>query len=355
MAEFLQQHLMDLRRPAPHLWRPLLRERHASVEALLSVFAEYNQELQVEEQQWCNQQWVTLMPYLEEDVCGNSTAAGSETLPEDNPPAAGEPMALENEESPDVVAIEDSQEPVEADGSRVQVARLRNGSVRDLSAEEARQLQWNEAVEDEAAHQQRQVERDEWASLATSTFMTWEQWMMADRPAEPGVKRARVQVRIQGEGGRVVRDEHYLVALRDGEQLAYQVSVRTPMASDAEAMGAYAAEAVHATTEMASSSEGPGMQPEGHGAVMAQGEQPVSGEDKSHIDAEEFVASPLGVKFYKEWKSGLVGPAIIGQRFGYHVLGKYASMLEDEKEMEEQGRSGLPWTPAAAFGRGRPG
>ena len=348
MAEFLQQHLMDMRRPAPHLWRPVLRERHASVEALLSVFAEYNQALQAEEQQWCNRQWVMLVPFLEDDGCGRSTATGSDALPDGAPLSAGEPMALAKEE--EVVAIEDSQEPVEEDGSQIQVARLGNGTVRDLLPEEVRQLQWNEMVEDEAAHQQLQMERDEWASLAASSFMTWEQWAAADQPVEPSVKRARVQVRIQGEGGRVVRDEQYLVALRDGEQLVYQVSVRTPVVNEAETLGAYAEEAVEAAAERASSSGDKGTPTETDGALMEPCDRPLEGDDKdddkSHIDAEEFVASPLGVKFYREWKHGMVSPAVIGQRFGYHVLGKYASVLEDEKEAAEQRQVGA--TEAAA-------
>ena len=338
MAEFMQQHLMDMRRPAPHLWRPILRERHASVEALLGVFAERNQALQAEEQQWCNRQWVMLAPFLENDGCGSSMATGSEALPEGAPLSTGEPTGLANEE--EVVAIEDSQEPIEEDGSRVQVARLRNGTVRDLLPEEVRQMQWNEMVEEEAAHEQMQRERDEWASLAASSFMTGEQWTEADQSAEPSVKRARVQVRIQGEGGRVVRDEQYLVALRDGEQLVYQVSVRTPVVNEEAAMGAYAEEAVGNADGRASSSGGRGKPTDIDSAADWPLEDDGRDDDKSHIDAEEFVASPLGIKFYREWKHGMVSPAVIGQRFGYHVLGKYASMLEDEKEAEEQRRVG---------------
>ena len=39
-------------------------------------------------------------------------------------------------------------------------------------------------------------------------------------PGGPGVKRARVQVLVQGEGGRVIRKENWLIGLRDGESLA---------------------------------------------------------------------------------------------------------------------------------------
>ena len=211
--------------------------------------------------------------------------------------------------------------------------------MRELVPQERQQLQWDELVEDEAAAMEMQRERREWASQESDHYPTWQQWASAAVPPEQGVKRARVQVRVQGEDGRVVRDEHYNIALRDGEQLVYQVGVRTPVATEREAMGVYAAEA---TDSLHSEGAGSSTDPPRHlrpasdegGDRSAQMNQ-----DKTHIDAEEFAATPLGQKFYGEWKKGVVGPALIGQRFGYHVLGKFASMLEDERERAEQVQS----------------
>ena len=132
-----------------------------------------------------------------------------------------------------------------------------------------------------------------------------------------------------------MRDENYMV--RDGEQLVHQVGVRSPIVEEDAGMGAYAAEAVSSMDHAgagSSNAEPPNLQDEGAEDRPGGMEEDNQG-DKSHIDAEEFASSPLGQKFYAEWKQGKVSPALIGQRFGYHVLGKFASLLEDEKEALE--------------------
>ena len=136
-----------------------------------------------------------------------------------------------------------------------------------------------------------------------------------------------------------MRDENYMVALRDGEQLLYQVGMRSPIMEEEEGMGAYAAEAVSSMDNAGAGSsctEPPNLQGEdAEGRSGSEGVEEGNQADKSHIDAEEFANSPLGQKFYAEWKQGRVSPALIGQRFGYHVLGKFASLLEDEREALE--------------------
>ena len=186
----------DMRRPAPHLWRPALRERHARVEALLSVFAEQGQGMREEEQQWCNQKWVQIAPFLDDVECDVRRDSEGEDVPEDTPRenAEGQEQGESSAVEAEVVAIEDSQEPVQEGGSQVQAARLTNGTTRELLPQELQQLQWNELVEEEAASMDMQTERGQWASLETSLYQTWQQWETANLPAEHGVKR--IQVRI---------------------------------------------------------------------------------------------------------------------------------------------------------------
>ena len=211
------------------------------------------------------------------------------------------------------------------------MARLSDGSVRNLTGEENEMMRWAEAVEAEAAEDERRREQERWSAFASTAYSSWEQWTTANQEVEQGVKRARVQVRIQGEYGRIVRDEQYMVALRDGAQLAYQVSVRS-VREELEEKGVYVEQAEeHMATEMASSS-GEGANPRPEAGVHPEEQEETNRQNKSHIDVQEFIAAPLGQKFYVEWKTGMVGPQVIGQRFGYGVLGAYASMWEDEKE-----------------------
>ena len=51
--------------------------------------------------------------------------------------------------------------------------------------------------------------------------------------------------------------------------------------------------------------------------------QVASGEDKKHIDVDEFVESSIGRRFYKEWKEGRASCNLFSTRFGYGVLGRY--------------------------------
>ena len=329
-AEFLAQHLADLRRPAPHLRRPALMERQARLEALLSVFMEQHVDLQEEEQQWCRSEWGNIRPFLE--TMGETEEGSEEEEGLDPSGAQGQEQELMDDHQ--IVAIEDSQEAVEEGGSQVQVARLSNGSVRDMLPEEVEMMQWAETIEAEAAEEERRREQEMWGVFSSASYTSWEQWSLANQDAGPEVKRARVQIRIQGEGGRVVRDEHYMVALRDGEQLAYQVSVRSPHV-EREDKGVYVEQAEEHMASEAARSSGQASDPGEEAGQVTEEDREQSQTGKDHIDVAEFVASPLGKKFYEEWKAGRAGSQIIGQRFGYGVLGAFASMWEDEKEARE--------------------
>ena len=283
--------------------------------------------LEEDEQQWCRCEWGHLRPFLE-------MAEEAQEESEDEPlEAPGQEK--ETVDDNQIVAIEDSQEAVEPDGSQIQVARLANGSVRDMLPEEVEIRNWAEAIEAEAAEEERQREQKRWGELSSSSYTSWAQWSLANQDEGPDVKRARVQIRIQGEGGRVVRDEHYMVALRDGEQLAYQVSVRSPL-MEPEDKGIYVQQAEEHVVSTAARGSGQSSAPGPEASGVADEGDETGCQDKDHIDVEEFVASPLGKKFYEEWKAGRAGPQIIGRRFGYGVLGAYASMWESEKEEKEQ-------------------
>ena len=335
MANFLRQFLADLRRPAPHVRRPVLIERQTRLEALLSIFEERSEGLREEEQQWCLREWAVLQSFLEHAEEGDAaTDSGGEEEPQteaDDQDARG---------SAQVVAIEDSQEAVEEEGSQIQVVRLPNGTTRDMEPSEVEMLQWAEALEAEAAEDERRREQEMWNAAASSSYCTWEQWGIANLDAGPAVKRARVHVQIQGEEGRVVRNESFMVALRDGEKLAYQVSVLKAQ-EDEQLQGAYVAQ-LHqggetGTARGSGSTEGP------HEADEEQQQDDVP-HSMDHVTGPNFAQTDYGRKCYEDWKAGRASSAQIGRRFGFHILGTFASMLEDEKETMEAAQA--PMAPA---------
>ena len=171
IAEFLAQHLADLRRPAPHLYRPGLMERQSRLEALLSVFLNKPVDICLEEQQWCINEWRTIRPFLESGQDEGESSVEEENLETGEEAGREHPAEAENQ----VVAIEDSQESVQEGGSHVQVARLNDGSVRNLSQEEVEMMQWAEAVEDEAAEDERRREQARWQEMSSAPFLSWAQ------------------------------------------------------------------------------------------------------------------------------------------------------------------------------------
>ena len=70
---------------------------------------------------------------------------------------------------------------------------------------------------------------------------------------------------------------------------------------------------------------------------------PVLGEENDlsrlakDFDAVEFVRSPLGVKFFREWLQGRVTCRLVGQRFGYQVLGKFYAIKDEIHHAQKEG------------------
>ena len=146
-----------------------------------------------------------------------------------------------------------------------------------------------------------------------------------------------------------MRDVNWLVPLRDGEQLSYSVSVIQGGQQESD-------DAPHPN---ASSS---GLHDEG--LVQAQevddmederdadtSTLPVTGwraapnleaeSDRSRpakdFDVDEFVRSPLGVKFFREWLQGKVTCRLVGHRFGYPVLGKFYAIKDEMCHVKLEG------------------
>ena len=82
-------------------------------------------------------------------------------------------------------------------------------------------------------------------------------------------------------------------------------------------------------------------------ATNASGLLPVTGEEAPEMwdehdqsvvrnfSAEEFMETPLGSRFYNEWKRGLVTDNLIGRRFGYAVLGRFYGQRDWENGVFE--------------------
>ena len=133
--------------------------------------------------------------------------------------------------------VVDSQELVAEEGSRVQVVENDTGSQRPLTQAERAQIEHDELVEEEAAEMARQEEERQWSLFAASHYRSWEEWAVSADERRGSVKRARVQILVQGLGGRVVKDENWLVPLGDGEQLTYTVKVQPAATEDTEDEG----------------------------------------------------------------------------------------------------------------------
>ena len=221
------------------------------------------------------------------------------------------------------------------EGSRIQVVRQPNGTTRDLSVDEAATIAENEEVEAFAAEQLRQEEAQLMDDFVSEDLREWEDWAKGEARSGPGVNRARVQVLAQGEGGRLIKKENWLVGLKEGEFLAYSVSVHR-YDEDAEAPDPHAAssggDAAAVGTEgvdgiEADVSDG--------GAADEEGLLPVTGEaapdmwsveDHSrprNFSVDDFTQTALAEKFYQGWKNKEITDNLIGRRFGYGVLGGF--------------------------------
>ena len=180
LSRFLEQMLVDYKRPSPHLRHPRLVERQHRLTALLSVFAEDEVELRGDERNWCHNAWQNLLVHLEDLKPGVD-----EDIPDVPRPS-----------SSSIVEVVDSQEAAQQDGSRVPVVMQENGTTRPLNDEEERQIQESELWEEEAAYQLRKEDEQLWDEFQASELHTWETWMVNSGQMPQGVKRARVQVLV---------------------------------------------------------------------------------------------------------------------------------------------------------------
>ena len=333
----------------------MLVERQNRLEALLSVFATDDAGIAEESRMQCVARWQALQPLLEGCVRSGEVEADPD-LPGGN--------ATEPRPSSVMETVVDSQDFVMEEGSRVQVVVVDDtGSQRLLTQQERDQIELDELVEDEAAEGEREEEQRQWSLFAASNYRSWEEWAVSADLGGPHAKRARVQILVQGLGGRIVRDKNWLVPLRDGEQLSYSVRVQ-PATEDTD-------EAPHpdaAPSGLSQQGQAPGNLLEAQDderdwegpASMDNSMLPVTGwtsapvlEDQStpskELDVVEFVLCPLGLRFYREWVKGKVTCRLIGQRFGYGVLGKFFAIREEAKLLQQE--LGLPADDAEAAAR----
>ena len=116
-------------------------------------------------------------------------------------------------------------------GGHKQMVQLENGTQRELSEAEKEEMLENEVLEEMAAETLRQEEQQMWEDFHAAEFRSWETWAAVQDDFLHGrKKRARVQVLVQGEGGRIIRRENWLFGLQEGERFStVSVSSRTLM------------------------------------------------------------------------------------------------------------------------------
>ena len=317
LYHFLQQMLIDQRRQAPHLRNPTLADRHDRLLALLTAFEADETVVRGDETSWCMDMWQRVQPFLEDA----KTPGGAR--PEDVPgPSSAQPDSIE---------VIDSQEPVEEGGSKKQVVQLEDGTQRDLTEQEEQELLENELREEIAAEELRKEEQLMWRDFHAAELRTWEDWAASSEDFLRGrKKRARVQVLVQGQGGRIIKQENWLVGLGPGERLSYSVSVvqdEEEMERDPTATSSAAGEAP-APDDAQGEAPGNTAEEEARSTLLVTGEKPPDMWDEaktSVANVNDFMQTPLATRFYEYWKQGTVTDRLVGQRFGYGVLGRFYS------------------------------
>ena len=247
-----------------------------------------------------------------------------------------------------------------------------SGRQRPLTQQERDQIEHDEMVEEEAAEMERQEDQRQWSLFAASSYRSWEEWAVSAASDGSPAKRARIQILVQGLGGRVVRDENWVVPLTEGEQLTYTVKVQ-PAAQDEEETGhpEAAPSGLHALESVPHEQVQTQEDERDLEALAVDGSTlPVTGWESAPVlenqtwpskdlDVLEFVQTPLGIRFYREWVRGLVTCRLIGQRFGYGVLGKFYAIRDEaralrqlegftEEEAEAEARNAMTSAPASA-------
>ena len=142
-----------------------------------------------------------------------------------------------------------------------------------------------------------------------------------------------MQVLVQGQGGRIIKQENWLVGLGPGERLSYSVSVvqdeegmeRDPTAASSASGDAPATDAAQGEVPGHTAEE------EAESMLPVTGEKPPDMWDEvdmsvaKDMDVNDFMQTPLAAKFYEYWKQGTVTDRLVGHRFGYGVLGRFYS------------------------------
>ena len=336
LSSFLQQMLIDQRRQSPHLRNPILADRHDRLLALLTVFEAEEPVLREDEYSWCMDKWQHLRPFLE-----NARTPSGQRLEDVPGPSSSQPECVE---------IIDSQERTEEEGSKKRVVQLEDGTQRNLTEKEEQEMLENELMEEIAAEELREEERLLWRDFHAAELRAWESWAAASEDFMQGrKKRARVQILVQGQGGRIIKKENWLVGLGSGERLSYSVSVvqdaesEDDLEKDPTATSSERREEVDKDTTDASRAEAA----EAEATLPVTGEQPAAMWNEENasvakdIDVDDFMCTPLAEKFYGFWRQGTVTDRLVGQRFGYGVLGRfYSQRLWDQgcfDGMEEEG------------------
>ena len=231
-------------------------------------------------------------------------------------------------------------------------------------------------MEEIAADMLRVEDQQQWETFQAAELRTWETWAANEPEYLSGKKkRARVQIVVQGEGGRLIRQENWLFGLRDGERLAYSVNVmqNEDEAADVDGVGDPDAAssqdvppplAPDAQLEIGTADRGGDEET----SRRARATLPVTGEEApdmwpdcntsvpKNFSVEDFVQAPIGKKFFALWREGKVIDRLVGQRFGYGVLGRFYGQRDwEEGVFDDAVPDDLPASTASASGANEEG
>ena len=328
----------------------------------MAVFKGEPPQLRGDEESWCHSVWEDLRPFLENGELPDGDR------PEDVPkPSTSEASAI---------MVVDSQESIQEGGSRRQVAQLANGTQRELTEEEDKELLENEILEEMAADVLRMEDQQHWETFQAAELRTWETWAAGEPEYLSGKKkRARVQIVVQGEGGRLIRQENWLFGLQEGERLAYSVNVVQNEAEEEDADGvgdpaAASSQDVPPPPALeAQLATGTAEQAGGEAAErQARATLPVTAEEApdmwpdynmslpKNFSVDDFVQAPIGKRFFALWKEGKVTDRLVGHRFGYGVLGSFYGQRDwEEGVFDDAVQDDLHASAASASGENEEG
>ena len=185
--------------------------------------------------------------------------------------------------------------------------------MRDLTQSEEDVIAENEEAENYAVQLLRLEEERLHETFTSVELREWETWAAKAARLGPGAKRARVQVTVQGEGGRIVKQEDWLLGVKEGEYLAYSVSVHQydDDAEDApDPLATSSGGAAQGDDERAEEGNGEGVESGDATADHSDDTLPVTGErapdmwgdtNSSRVrdfSVDDFMETPLAAKFF---------------------------------------------------------